>query len=308
MEGQSAQAYIDGSDLASSRTGSTASWPGFNCARPASRAARVDFRLAPRTRCTSCTAASYAVGHRALTLEGRRRGGSAGARADRRAEPPLAAEHWGMLAMSPSGGGPRDGPGPRRADSAGRASRCTAPRGRGDGHDGIPVTTVPWTLLDLAAVPAVGSSSGRSRAPSGARLLDFGALEPLLARAPGQACERCATALAAYDDAPTESELERAVPRALRRARHPAVRTCNQWLLGRFRVDFLWPARAADRRDRRPEVARHAAQRASATTNVTPSCGSPATRRSAFTWRPGHRDAEQDRRGWSASSSPSARP
>ena len=237
MEGQSALAYIDRwiSRLADRQHGVVA-W--FQLRDAGISRGAVDSRLA-RGLLHIVHRGVYAVGHRVMTLEGRRMAAvlAHGPSAVLSHRP--AAEHWGMLppSFSPVMHVTVPGRGARKTRPGIAVHRV--PAVEADVHDGIPITTLPWTLLDLA-----GAANPRllARAIEGAeraRLRDLNALEPILADArPGVRALR--TALATYDDAPTASELERRFLELCAEYDIPRPHV-NQWVLGRFQVDFLWP-------------------------------------------------------------------
>ena len=103
--------------------------------------------------------------------------------------------------------------------------------------DGIPVTTLPQTLLDLASTTSERTLTRAVERAEAARLLDLGALEPLLATTrPGVRALRATLEL--YDDAPTRSELERRFLELCRDHDVPRPEV-NVWLEG-YEVDFLW--------------------------------------------------------------------
>ncbi len=137
--------------------------------------------------------------------------------------------------------------------------------------DGVPVTSVPRTLVDLAAVvPADALAKALERA-EGLRLFDLGAVDAAVERAAGRrGIQRLRHALSEYrpDPAFTRSELERSLRRLLRDAglQMPAA---NPWTTDQ-EVDVVWDdlrlaieldswehhsSRAAFERDRRRGLA-----------------------------------------------------
>ena len=112
-------------------------------------------------------------------------------------------------------------------------------------HDGIRVTTVLRTLLDLAAarlpreqlLDAVGEAdrSGLLRVPD---------LRTALVDAAGARGTRRLTALVGPDYRRTDSRLERRFLELVRDAGLPLPETQHQ--LGRHRLDFFWPEHALD--------------------------------------------------------------
>jgi very-short-patch-repair endonuclease/predicted transcriptional regulator of viral defense system len=238
MEGQSALAYIDGwiARLADRQHGVVA-W--FQLKAAGITRGAVDFRLA-RGRLHIVHRGVYAVGHQVLTQEGRRMAavlahGPSAALSHR-----SAAEHWGMLPPSYSEVVHVTVPGRSTRKTRSGIALHRVPAVEAAVHDGIPITTVSWTLLDLASA---ADSRLLDRAIEGAekaRLLNLDDLERFLELGrPGVRTLR--EALADYDDAPTRSELERRFLELC--ADHGLPRPLvNQWILGRFEVDFLWPA------------------------------------------------------------------
>lgn len=111
--------------------------------------------------------------------------------------------------------------------------------------DGIPVTTVAWTLIDLAASEprslegAFGSAERRG-------VLDLGALDRALARARGRrGVGRVRALRAVFAPTPefTRSELERRFLALCRRHKIPGPKA-NLWISvpgDGFEVDFCWP-------------------------------------------------------------------
>lgn len=237
MQGQRHHPYLDWwiSELATRQHGVVA-W--FQLRDAGVSRGLVDFRLAAG-RLHIVHRGVYAVGHRELTLEGRRMAAVLALGPTAVLSHHSAAEHWGMLARSQSGVTHVTLPdrGPRRQRRGIAVHRV--PEVQATVHDGIPVTTVPWTLLDLAATAQPRILDRAIEGAERARLLDLKALQPLLAEVrPGVRALR--EALAAYDDAPTESELERRFLELCTAYDIPRPHV-NQWLLGRFQVDFLWP-------------------------------------------------------------------
>jgi very-short-patch-repair endonuclease len=107
--------------------------------------------------------------------------------------------------------------------------------------DGIPVTSLPRTLIDFAAVARPGQLERALERADERRLLDLGALDAALERAgrrPGRSS--LTAALAAYrpSDRILRSELERRLHNLLRRAGLPLPAT-NVSIAG-FEVDACW--------------------------------------------------------------------
>jgi very-short-patch-repair endonuclease len=106
-------------------------------------------------------------------------------------------------------------------------------------EDGIPCTSVPRTLLDLAEA---GSSRELERAVERAvtlRIFDLIAIQEALARSSGRrGAPRLQRAVERYRPAPTWSELERAFLEICRRARLPLPEVNVP--IDLYVVDFLW--------------------------------------------------------------------
>jgi hypothetical protein len=179
----------------------------------------------------------YAVGHTALTREGRRlaavlASGPAAVLSHR-----SAAEHWLMLPPT------------------GRAFHVTVPglsgRARRPGlrvhhadvervvHAGVPVTTVARTILDVAATEPATVLARCIQGAEHERLFDLAALEPLMT--PGRrGVGALRRAIEAWSDAPTRSELERAFLELC--LRHGIPRPLVNAQIEGFEVDFAWRA------------------------------------------------------------------
>ena len=110
--------------------------------------------------------------------------------------------------------------------------------------DGIPLTSLPRTLLDLAAVVARHQLERAIERAETLRIFDRRALEELLARAGGHRGAGPLRAAVAKPIAPTRNELERAMHEICRGAGLPEPRV-NEWLAladgTGFRPDFWWP-------------------------------------------------------------------
>lgn len=116
-------------------------------------------------------------------------------------------------------------------------------------HDQIPVTTVPRTLFDLAAVSSIDTVEHALRESEYLQLHDRLSLPDLLARYPGRrGCRTIRECLRRRADLPAgraRSWLEREFLPFLRRSGLPRPRL-NVWLQvdGRsLQVDCLWPGR-----------------------------------------------------------------
>jgi very-short-patch-repair endonuclease len=187
----------------------------------------------------------YAVGHRVLRVEGRRLAAvlacGEGAVLSHRS----AAAHWGLL--------PTD---QQRVDVTAPASRHGAPgirlhRTRSldaqdtTNHQGIPITTVHRTLLDLAATTRDEQLERALAQTMHLQLYDQRAIDDVIARSNGH---RGAGRLDAATRQPmqvTMSAWEDRVLRLVRRARLPEP-VCNESLYvpdhGECKPDFCWPA------------------------------------------------------------------
>ncbi len=111
-----------------------------------------------------------------------------------------------------------------------------SPATSGTTHRGIPVTTPAQTLLDLSTSLAEARRAVDRSVQL--RLFDLAAVEPLLV--PGRrGVANLRRAIAAHDDAPTRSELERRFLRLCADAGLPRPRV-NAHVCG-YEVDFSWP-------------------------------------------------------------------
>ena len=106
---------------------------------------------------------------------------------------------------------------------------------------GIPVTSVPRTLLDLATVVSPSSLGWAIEAAERLRIFDLRAVDELVARARGhRGRRRLITALAMYREPPvTRSQLERLFLRECRDAGLPPPQM-NVRIAG-LEVDAVWP-------------------------------------------------------------------
>jgi very-short-patch-repair endonuclease len=114
-------------------------------------------------------------------------------------------------------------------------------------EDGIPVTTVPRTIIDLAAVASVDVVENALRESEYLRLYDMLSLQDLVARYPGRrGMRKVRTALDRLREEPggrQRSPLEERFVPFLRRHDLPIPRL-NAWIeVGgrRYQVDCLWP-------------------------------------------------------------------
>lgn len=178
----------------------------------------------------------YALGHPVLTVEGRRLAatlalGPAAALSHR-----PGAAHWGMLQSAGAFHVTVPGRGARRRRQGIVVHRV--PEVATTVHVGIPVTTVAWTLLDLAATAPRRVLGQALAGAERCGILDVEECRPLIAsRRAGAVALR--EELELYDGAPTWSELERLFLALLRAHRLPRPRV-NAEVEG-FVVDFHWP-------------------------------------------------------------------
>jgi very-short-patch-repair endonuclease len=204
----------------------------------------IDYRLAvgrlwivmPRT---------FAVGHRRLPPHGRSMAAVLSSGAGAVLSHRSAAALWGI----------RDpGTGPIHVTVPSKSSSTRLVRRHHQGlphdevtvHEGIPVTTVPRTVLDLASAATVDEVEVAIRQVEFLRLYDYLSLPDLIERYPGRrGVARVQTALARTEALPAgrvRSPLETKFLPFLRRHRLPRPRL-NDWIvLGakRFQVDCHW--------------------------------------------------------------------
>jgi predicted transcriptional regulator of viral defense system/very-short-patch-repair endonuclease len=184
----------------------------------------------------------YAVGHANLTWDGRCLAAVLACAPNAVASHGSAAWLWGLLTSRP---GTFHVTAPTRRHP--KPKLCVH-FGRLTGEDravcnGIPVTSVPRTLLDCAAM-STDTRLERALERSEERdLFDLRAVEALLARAgnhPGAGHLRRALAIYRDDPAFTRSKLERRFHDLVRRSGLP-VPAANFWV-GGYEVDAYWPA------------------------------------------------------------------
>jgi very-short-patch-repair endonuclease len=107
--------------------------------------------------------------------------------------------------------------------------------------DGIPVTAVPRTLLDLAEATTQRELQRAIERAVTLKLFDLTAIDELLSRSNGRrGAHKLQKAIAAYDDAPTRNELERALLEICVAANLPRPEVNARVDL--YEVDFLWRA------------------------------------------------------------------
>jgi very-short-patch-repair endonuclease/predicted transcriptional regulator of viral defense system len=130
--------------------------------------------------------------------------------------------------------------GRKRAGIAVHAARTLAPVDV-TAVDRIPCTAVPRTLLDLAEATTKRELQRAIERAVTLQLFDLMAIDELLSRSNGRrGTPRLRQAIAAYDDAPTRSELERAFLEICLRASLPRPEVNARVDL--YEVDFLWRA------------------------------------------------------------------
>jgi very-short-patch-repair endonuclease len=204
----------------------------------------------------------YAVGHPRLSRDGVRMAATLAFAATALLCLHDAGAHWQLRASSASwvhvtipsraGRKPRPGIHIHRPLSLPDADRAT--------HRGIPVTSVPRTLIDLAEVLPSAALARTIEQADALRLLDLVALREALARQPRRrGAALVASAVDGYrDDVITRSELEARLLVLCTQHRLPAP-AVNVRVHG-YEVDFLWPAnRVIAETDGRRHHATHAA-------------------------------------------------
>jgi Protein of unknown function (DUF559) len=187
----------------------------------------------------------YSLGHRALRVEGHRLAAvlacGPGAVLSHRS----AAAHWGLLATDQIGidvtapRGRHAGPGIRLHSSRSLDEKDTT------NHDGIPITKVPRTLLDLAAT---ARSDQLERALAQAmylRVYDHRAITDVVARSNGHRGTKILLLATAQEPKLTRSKWEARMLRLVRGANLP-VPLCNEPFHapdhGECKPDFHWPS------------------------------------------------------------------
>jgi predicted transcriptional regulator of viral defense system len=185
----------------------------------------------------------YAVGHRILALKGQYMAAALAAGDGAAISHRSAAQLHGLLAATTAR---IDVSSPRRLKPT-RAirphqTRTLAPRDVTT-VDGIPVTTVARTLLDLVAVAPQRHVERAIDQAEILRTFDLAALDDVVSRANGRATKRLERALQAHRDGPamTRSELEEAFLALVAEARLPRPRI-NARVCG-YEVDAYWPDR-----------------------------------------------------------------
>ena len=189
----------------------------------------------------------YAVGHRVLSREAR------WLAAVLACGEGAALSHWSAAALwgiRDPRSGPIDVTSSRKTRSRGaiRRHRALLEPDEATTHEGIPTTTVPRTILDLAAISDTHVAESALRQAEFLRRYDALSLPALLRRHPGhRGSPAIRTALARVREAPgqTDSKLEERFLRFLDAHRLPRPRL-NVWITAvghRYKVDCLWPAK-----------------------------------------------------------------
>jgi predicted transcriptional regulator of viral defense system len=181
----------------------------------------------------------YAVGHRKLTRQGHRMAAVLAYGPDAVLSHWSAAAHWGIG----QGSYKIDVTTPysKRSRTTIRAHTANPHEADRTIHDGIPVTTVARTILDLAARTRQDGLTSLMEAADRKNLLDLTALDRAMARRPGAAgTKRLKAALAAYrGPTDTRSRLERDFRRLVAKAGLPEPQF-NVVVAG-LTVDVYWP-------------------------------------------------------------------
>lgn len=107
-------------------------------------------------------------------------------------------------------------------------------------HRRIPITTPARTLLDLAGVLTQPEMDRAVERAETLRLFDLASIRKIIDDNPGRVSRPLTRAVAAFDDAPIRSELERRFLALC--AGHGIERPRVNGLVGGFEVDFHWPS------------------------------------------------------------------
>jgi very-short-patch-repair endonuclease/predicted transcriptional regulator of viral defense system len=215
----------------------------------------------------------YAVGHAHLGREGRRLAAVLASGEGAVLSHRTAAAHWGLLETNQARvdvtarRGRREVAGIRLHWSRSLTARDTAI------HDGIPITSIARTLLDLAGTARADRLERALAQAERAQLYDHAAIEDVLSRANGHGGKQALTRATAQEPKLTRSELEARFLGLVRQAGLPEPET-NLTLTAldhlRLDPDFYWPTyrlvvetdgwethrtRAAFRSDRRRDAA-----------------------------------------------------
>jgi hypothetical protein len=187
----------------------------------------------------------YAVGHRVLPREGRWLAAVLACGEDAALSHRSAAAHWGLLATSavridvtiPSA---------RAGNATIRLHRSRSLIARDTAtHQGIPTTSIPRTLLDLAATVRPDRLERALAQAEHLELYDHRAITELLARANGHRGTPALTAAIALDPKLTRSEWEDRLLKLVRTAGlpEPLVNLAfDAPDYGQCRPDFHWPS------------------------------------------------------------------
>lgn len=188
----------------------------------------------------------YAVGHKVISREGRWLAAVLAGGPNAVLSNWSAAALWGIRGNR---GGPIDIASPSKTKSRGAIRRHSMllPADEITVHDGIPVTTVPRTIFDLAAVASPQTVESALRQSEFLRLYDPLSLRDLIGRYPGHrgnCAARAALARLGESSGETEEGLEERFLAFLDEYRllRPDF---NVWLEvqgHRYKVDCLWPA------------------------------------------------------------------
>jgi hypothetical protein len=187
----------------------------------------------------------YAVGHRALRVEGRRLAAvlacGPGAVLSHRS----AASHWGLLATEQVGidvtapRGRQGAPGIRLHRSRSLDAQDTT------NHEGIPITTVHRTLLDLAATVRPDQLERALAQAMYLQVYDQHAIDDVIARSNGHRGTSVLKQATKQEPQITKSDWEIRMLRLVRAAHLPEP-ICNRPLHapdhGECKPDFYWPA------------------------------------------------------------------
>jgi very-short-patch-repair endonuclease len=182
----------------------------------------------------------YAVGHEALTWEGRCVAAVA-------ANAPSVASHWsagwvwGLLRSGPSGKFHVTAPTRRHRKRDFHVHFAELTDEDTSSVQGVPVTSVARTSLDLAALDAGGTSARLKRLEDGEHRLDLREFEALLTRAKGhKGWAVLAEAVSLYrpDPTVTRSGLERRFRALLRKAGLPAP--SMNYVVAGYELDCWW--------------------------------------------------------------------
>ncbi|MBN1528948.1 MAG: type IV toxin-antitoxin system AbiEi family antitoxin domain-containing protein [Thermoleophilaceae bacterium] len=182
----------------------------------------------------------YAVGHLRLSLAGARMGAALACGPGAALSDAAAGACWGLR---PSGGALIDVTAPREVRRPRiRVHVRRLPADERTVHDGIPITTVPRTLLDLAATLQPHQLAAAVNQAEVLRLTDPLSLPQLLERYPGRRGTRRVREVMGETTGVPRSELEALFQEFLRKADLPRPETNAAFhLAGRWiEVDCLW--------------------------------------------------------------------